>query len=89
MGGDKIEYSGDKSTRTAKMTKAKNLTNSTISAQGARFLVIYINFFNLNTPFGRNEYMVIKLSSFHHNLIDDYNLLELAHDGRVYIKIQK
>jgi hypothetical protein len=29
------------------------------------------------------------LCSFPQEVIDEYNLLELAHDGRVYIKIQK
>jgi hypothetical protein len=33
--------------------------------------------------------MAINLSSLPQKVIDEYNLLELAHDGRVYIKIQK
>jgi hypothetical protein len=33
--------------------------------------------------------MAIKLSSFPWEVIDEYNLPELAHDGRVNIKIQK
>jgi hypothetical protein len=50
IGGDQIEYPGDKSTRTAGLTTTKILINSVISTLGARFLVIDINFFNLNTP---------------------------------------
>jgi hypothetical protein len=45
IGGDHIEYPGDKSTRTAVLTTAKMLFNSTISTPGARFLVIDINNF--------------------------------------------
>jgi hypothetical protein len=62
VGGDQIEYPGDKSTRTAGLTTAKILINSVISTLGAKFLVIDINIFYLNTPLGRFEYMVINLS---------------------------
>jgi hypothetical protein len=37
VGGDYIEYSGAKSTRTAGLTTAKMLFNSTISTPGATF----------------------------------------------------
>jgi hypothetical protein len=50
VGGDQIEYPGDKSSRTAEITTAKNLVNSTISTHGARLLAIDIKFFYLNTP---------------------------------------
>jgi hypothetical protein len=50
VGGDKIEYPGDKSTRTAGLNTAKIITNSVISTLGAKFLVIDINNFYLNTP---------------------------------------
>jgi hypothetical protein len=42
VGGDKIEYPGDKSTRTAGLTTAKIIINSIISTKGARFLVVDI-----------------------------------------------
>jgi hypothetical protein len=45
VGGDQIEYPGDKSTRTAALTKAKTLINSVISTLGAKFLVIDITIF--------------------------------------------
>jgi hypothetical protein len=50
VGGDQIEYPGDKSTRTSGLTTAKILINSVISTLGAKFLVIDINNFYLNTP---------------------------------------
>jgi hypothetical protein len=89
IGGDQIEYPGDKSTRTAGLTTAKNLINSVISTLGAKFLVIDINNFYLNTPLGRFEYMVINLSSLPRETIEKYNLIELSQDGKVYIEIQK
>jgi hypothetical protein len=48
--GDQIEYPGDKSTRTAGLTTSQILINSVISTMGAKFLVIDINNFYLNTP---------------------------------------
>jgi hypothetical protein len=57
--------------------------------KGATFLVIEINNFYLSTPLGRFEYMVINLSSLPQEIIDEYDLMELTHDGRVYIEIQK
>jgi hypothetical protein len=50
VGGDQIEYPGDKSTRTAGLTTAKILINSVISTLGVKFLVIDIKHFYLNTP---------------------------------------
>jgi hypothetical protein len=53
VGGNQTEYPGDKSTRTAGLTTAKILINSVISTQDAKFLVIDIKNFYLNTPLGR------------------------------------
>jgi hypothetical protein len=89
VGGDQIEYPGDKSTRTAGLTTAKNLINSVISTLGAKFLVIDIKKIYLNTPLGRSECMVINLSSLPQETIDNYDLIELAQDGKLYIEIQK
>jgi hypothetical protein len=89
VGGDQIEYPGDKSTRTAGLTTAKILINSVISTLGAKFLVIDIKKIYLNTPLRRFEYMVINLSSLPQETIDKYNLIELAQDGKVYILIEK
>jgi hypothetical protein len=89
VGGDHIEYPGDKSTRTAGLTTSKILINSVISTLGAKFLVIDINNFYLNAPIGRFEYMVINLSSLPQDTIDKYDSIELAQNGKVYIEIQK
>jgi hypothetical protein len=89
VGGDQIEYPGDKSTRTTSLNTAKILINSVISTLGAKFLAIDINNFYLNTPLGRFEYMVINLSSLPQETIKKYDLIELSQDGKVYIEIQK
>jgi hypothetical protein len=89
VGGDQIEYPGEKSTRTAGLNTAKIIINSVISTFGAKFLVIDIKKIYFNTPLGRFEYMVINLSSLPQEKIDKYDLIELAQDGKVYIEIQK
>jgi hypothetical protein len=89
MGGDQIEYPGDKSTQTAGLTTAKILINSVISTFGAKFLIIDIKTFYLNTPLGRFECMVINLSSLPQETIDKYDLIELSQDRKVEIEIQK
>jgi hypothetical protein len=71
------------------LTTVKNLINSVISTLGAKFLVIDINIFYLNTPLGRLEYLVINLLSLPQETIDKYDLIELAQDRKVYIEIQK
>jgi hypothetical protein len=40
VGGDQIEYPGEKYTRTAGLTTSKILINSIISTKGERFLAI-------------------------------------------------
>jgi hypothetical protein len=89
IGGDKIEYPGDKSTRTAGLTTAKILINSIISTSNAKFLIIDIKNFYLSTPLGRFEYMVINLASLPEETIKKYNLKKLTQDGKVYVEIQK
>jgi hypothetical protein len=89
IGGDQIEYPGDKSTRTAGLTTAKNLINSVIYTLGAKILVVDITKIYLNTPLGRFEYMVVNVSSLPQETIDKYDLLNRAQEGKVYIKIQK
>jgi hypothetical protein len=89
VGGDQIEYPGDKSTQTAGLTTAKILINSVISTPNAKFLVIDINNFYLNTPLGRFYYMVINLASLPQETIQKYDLNKLTQDGKVYIEIQK
>jgi hypothetical protein len=82
-GGDKIEYPGDKSTCTADLATVKNLINSVNSTLGAKFLVIDIDNFSMNTPLGRFEYMVINLLSLPQEMIDTCDLIKLAQDGKV------
>jgi hypothetical protein len=89
VGGDQIEYHGDKSTITAGLATAIIFINSVIYTQGAQLMVIDITNFYLNTPLGRFEYMVINFASLPQETIEKYDLNELTQDRKVYIEIQK
>jgi hypothetical protein len=84
VGGDQIEYPGDKSTRTAGSHINNPYQQRHINKRSKIPGGGYKNFY-LNTPLTRLEYMVTNLSSLPHEIIDEFGLLELAHDGRVYI----
>ena len=90
VGGDRLEYPGNVSTPTAKITTAKCLINSTISTPGAKFAVSDLKDFYLGTPLARYEYMRLHISTIPQEIIDQYNLLDIVTpDGWVYIEIQR
>jgi hypothetical protein len=88
LGGDQIEYPGDKSARIAGLTMARVIINSVISTLGAKFLVIDINHFYLKPPLGRFEYMVINLSSLPQETIEKYNVTTSRHPRQRIITAQ-
>ena len=89
VGGDKVDYPYDVRTKTADLTTAKIIINSTISTPGARFMGIDIKDFYLNNPMSRYEYMRIPINQLPKKIIDQYNLTPLIHNGAVYVEIQK
>jgi hypothetical protein len=62
VGGDWINYPGNKSTPMADLAPAKLLINSTISTPGAKFLGINLANFYLNTPMPNPKYMRLHLN---------------------------
>jgi hypothetical protein len=89
VGGDRIDYPGDVSTETADITTAKLLCNSVVSTPKAKFMVADIHNFYLNTPMPHYEYMRLHISLIPEEIIQQYNLLPLVHNGYVYIEIRK
>ena len=90
VGGDKIDYPFDVSTKTASLVTAKLIINSTISTPGARFMSMDIKDFFLNNDMHRYEYMRISLKVIPQAIIDQYHLQALADDqGFVYVEIRK
>ena len=88
-GGNLINYPRELTTRTAELTTAKILWNSTISTTNTRFACLDIKNFYLGTPMTRYEYMKMPLSIFPDHIIKQYNLEAHAYNGFVYIEIRK
>ncbi len=90
IGGNWINYPGNKITPTADLTTAKLLINSTISTPGAKFLVVNLANFYLNTPMPNPEYMCLHLDIIPNKIIAHYNLCNIVTpSGWVYIEIWK
>jgi hypothetical protein len=88
MGGDQINYPEDCGTPTANMILFKILVNSIIS--NATCLMMDIKDFYLNTPMTRPEYMCLKLSDIPEEVIEHYNLRNIATpEEYVYCEVNK
>jgi len=68
---------------------AKCLFNSTVSMPGTQFMTCDIKDFYLNTPMAWCEYMRLPLDLIPPAIVAQYNLATLAHQGWVYIEINK
>ena len=88
-GGNLIKYAGELTTRTADLTTPKMLWNSAISTEVARYMVLDIGNFYLETPMDENKYMTMSLTSFLQHTIEQNNLDKSASDGQVYLEIRK
>jgi hypothetical protein len=89
VGGNLINYPHDVSTKTAGLITAKIMFNSTISTPGARFLVLNIKDFYLNNDVEHDECMQNPLDLIPQAIVDQYNLLSIAHNGHVLVEIRK
>jgi len=78
VGGNRIEYYGDVSTKTSGLTTAKCLFNSVVSTPGAEFMCADIKDFYLNTPMKEFEYMRIRIDDIPAEIIARYNLEPLS-----------
>jgi hypothetical protein len=81
--GDRLDYSGDVATSTADITAFKILINITLSTKDATMMMMDIKNYYLGTPLPRFEYMKMLLSRFPEEIIQKYNLNDLAVDGWV------
>ena len=89
IGGNRLDFPGDTTTNCASLTTTKCILNSIISTPGARFITLDIKNFYYNTTMGRYEYMKISLAILPEEIIAQYNLLQLASNGWVYLEIHK
>jgi hypothetical protein len=89
IGGDRIDYPGNTSTKTADMTTIKTLVNSTISTRDARFMTGDLKDFYLGTPLDRFEYIRIPIKFIPQVIIDLYNLNDIAFNGFIWAEVRK
>ena len=89
VGGNLIDFPGDVSTPTADTTTAKLIINSTISTPGAKYMCGDIKNFYLGTPMARYEYMRLPIKIIPQEIIDEYSLIPLIHNGYVYLEIRR
>ena len=92
MGGDKLEYTHDASSPAANLLETKLILNSTISDshKGAKFAIIDIKNFFLQSTLPEPEYMKINSKYFPENIKNKYNINKIQNnDGFIYRKIQK
>ena len=90
VGGDRLEYEGNVSAPTAKLTTAKCLLNSVISDPHGRFLVADIKNFYLNSLMIIFEYMRLPIKIIPTEIVEQYKLQNVVTpDGWVYLEIRK
>ena len=91
VGGNLVDYQGETYTPTADLTTAKLLLNSTISTPGAKFFCIDLANFYLITPFttpSQYEYLWIPTWAIPPDIMTEYNLAPLIHNGRILVEIR-
>jgi hypothetical protein len=87
--GDRIDYNGDGSTKTANLTTLKTFFNSVnISTPKARFMAADLKDFYLETPMEEFEYMRIPVSVIPESIMTEYRLAPLVHHDHDYVEIR-
>ena len=89
VGGNLINYPGDRGTPIADILTVKLLLNSIVSTPGAKFFKIDIFNFYLNTPLERKEYVRMELTDFHESVVEHYKLRDIGKYGWVYVEVSK
>jgi len=90
VGGDRLTCLHDTSTDAADLIAIKLLFNSVLSTPNAKFITTDIkDFFLANNPLLSPEFMRIRVEFVPPEIIQQYNLKPLIHNGWLYIKIMK
>ena len=90
VGGNRINDPDDCGTSTADLLTVKLLLNSVISTKNAKFMMLDIKNFYLNTPLLRYEYLRLRLDNFPEDAIAQYKLKDIVTgDDYVYIEVRK
>jgi hypothetical protein len=83
VGGDRLDYNGERATLTADITTFKILINSTLSTKDARIMMMDIKNYYLVTLLPTYEYMLLPISILSDEIIKKYHLTSRALDGWV------
>ena len=89
VGGDKVDYPGEVSTKTTELVTCKILLNAVVSTPGAKFMTMDLKDFFLGNPLPRKEYARIPVHLVPQAIVELYNLQDYAHDGHYYMEISK
>ena len=89
IGGNRVFYNGVKYTPNAEQTTVKILFNSVISTKGGKFMTIDLKDFYLNTVLQRKEYMLVPIKMIPDEIIEEYNLRPLIHNGNILAEVGK
>jgi hypothetical protein len=89
MGGDRIVYTGDVSTKTADLTTVKCLFNSVISTPNGKFMTADLKDFYLESELDEYEYARIPVSMLPAHILDLYNLHDKVDNDFVYAEVRK
>lgn len=87
-GGDRINYPGEVSARTAELTVVKLHLNATVS-ENAKYAVADIKDFYLGTPLERPEFIRIHLKHLPTRFLDEFDLHCHVHNGSMLFRIEK
>ena len=89
MGGNRLDYQGEVSTKTSGLKTIKLLLNSVVSLAGAKFMTADVNNFYLNTPTDEPKYMQILVKLIPDEIKVEYKVSKFKHAGYVYVQINK
>lgn len=88
IGGDRINYPGPTTARTAAMPLVKLLLQSVIS-DNKRFLTLDIKDFYLNTPLDRPEYLRVSSKIFSQHIVVKNDLQQYLYKGSILFEVNK
>ena len=89
VGGGKVNYAGETTTRTVEMSTVKMHLQSVLSTPGAQYMTLDISDFYLATPMEEYEYGRLKVDYIPEATMKKYNLHNLVSNGYVYIQIRR
>jgi hypothetical protein len=89
VGGNIIEYPGEVTTKTDNLTVTNAILNIVCSTKAALYMNMDITNYYLGTPLERYEYVRISVNMVPEDIMNEYNLHALVHNGYLYVEVQK